>query len=697
MKAFWSLTTGVLALERPKAEVPEVRRLNDEPEWTRAETPHLLSTIDDWEVIEDKIDEALLKKLMADYWQNRSAALARCLLLGLSASLAGQVLAEIEEILQGRARSPMLINMLLVAPLRKPRDAANLASAALSSGFAATGHVFEAVHDLQPALRRFSDLWLDLPFDSFDGLDCSRQQLWIKLVRSGTLLGLLGAANASSFKADWFRLLEELPPPIRQPANKLGEAVAERLFPATRKSLPDLAHVKTSDDAWERDEDIERNRPHRERGGSESGLERRDRALRQVNAIARAIAEGRDSFAHKALAELIESQKRDAEHAVMSLCNIAQDCAKMFRPDFEGDCLEAALSLDRGDSWTLNQYGDFLKRLGKYEESREVLAQAAAAARKPTDYIVAQSTVAGVFAQEGRFEEAINTYESISQWPDIVEVRTAIADIWRRRGDLDQAEAKYNEILQAWPNETRPLAGMAEIAKRRGSLGKALEIYDGLLAGGHVDKQSQIVYKLARCHILKLQGRLREAYQETDEVINAVPFWMDARILRGAILGLQEKAREGLKIIPAPSDVAVVDEWGQQYVRGLLLLQLKRYEDAKTELVTRFVSAIRSGDSDVQLRIGAALFFLYTNDVANAERFLSGIRESHDYYLDYVSKVLRLHVATLKSDAVTRDGLLASLAPVCEQTPIIKEAVDCLRRGDFAGALKHELRLALAA
>ena len=69
--------------------------------------------------------------------------------------------------------------------------------------------------------------------------------------------------------------------------------------------------------------------------------------------------------AQKYLNDLIESQiqGQDDEYALKSLCNIAKQCADMYRPDFEHKCLRIALEINDQDAWTLIQWGDHLKRL----------------------------------------------------------------------------------------------------------------------------------------------------------------------------------------------------------------------------------------------------------------------------------------------------------------------------------------------
>ena len=111
---------------------------------------------------------------------------------------------------------------------------------------------------------------------------------------------------------------------------------------------------------------------------------------------------------------------------------------------------------------------------------------------------------------------------------------------------MDESEAAYKELVhlaqQGLPefvgSDIRAQAGIAEIAKRQGKLEDALRAYHGIMARKNVDDRERLFCKLGLCHVLKLMDKFDDAYAIVDEIIQSYPFSMEARFIRGSILGL---------------------------------------------------------------------------------------------------------------------------------------------------------------
>ena len=114
-------------------------------------------------------------------------------------------------------------------------------------------------------------------------------------------------------------------------------------------------------------------------------------------------------------------------------------------------------------------------------------------------------------AAQERFAEAEQAYKAIPGWEGILSVRTALADLLRYRGDWSSATAAYHSLLDEWPAEIRPWAGLAEVLKRKGDLPESLAIYEKVLATGTSDERDEMIYRLAKCNVLKQQFRLEDA------------------------------------------------------------------------------------------------------------------------------------------------------------------------------------------
>ncbi|MDA3822029.1 MAG: hypothetical protein PF450_05375, partial [Bacteroidales bacterium] len=231
----------------------------------------------------------------------------------------------------------------------------------------------------------------------------------------------------------------------------------------------------------------------------------------------------------------------------------------MFRFDFEVVCLKKALSIAPQDGWALIQYGDHLKRQREYKQALEILSQAALAGENE----VGKSSEADVYSQQGYYQKSILTYQSIPDWKNKPEVLTAIADNQRKMGKLDEANTSYLALIERSQkgllgfsiDDSRALAGMAEVAKSKGQLETAARIYHSIIDGPKMSDGASYAYKLALCRVLKILGEFDEAYTLVDEVIQVYPFALEAKFLRGSILGLIGKELDGLEDLPE-SDIS---------------------------------------------------------------------------------------------------------------------------------------------
>lgn len=433
-----------------------------------------------------------------------------------------------------------------------------------------------------------------------------------------------------------------------------------------------------------------------------SRTKERDRALTQVNNIAQFVSDGHDDRAERFLGELVRQQLQSSgtEFAVKSLCNLAKQCSNLFRVDFEERCLDWALRLQPDDPWTLIQWADYLKRAGRFQGAITALDKAKVfAVGESVD--VALSSLADVWTQQAEYDNAARIYKSIPNWESKVKVVTALADISRFRWDVAAAECQYDRIIKDFvlaPPEAhaRALAGKAEIAKCRGNLIESLRIYDSLVSSSSVDEHSGQIYRLAKCHVQKLMGNLEPAYQLADELVQTVPFSMQARIQRSSIQGMLGQAELGLVGIPTSELPAAFGQWMRQYVRGLLLLKLDRFVEAKEQLVDGLEKAIRTRDEDAILRLGAAFAFIVDNDADRADAFLRNVGETGDVYTRYLHCVLRLHVATVRKDFLLVRQLAEELKQAAEIDSTFGSVVRALRDSDFSTAQELTCKLLLS-
>ncbi|HEV3340061.1 MAG TPA: hypothetical protein VG125_06880 [Pirellulales bacterium] len=68
MTILCSLTTGLLLDSTQTSPHPLFLNSDESASWDTVETLHVLSTVQDWQVIGDKTDAVTLERLTRDYW-----------------------------------------------------------------------------------------------------------------------------------------------------------------------------------------------------------------------------------------------------------------------------------------------------------------------------------------------------------------------------------------------------------------------------------------------------------------------------------------------------------------------------------------------------------------------------------------------------------------------------------------------------
>jgi len=691
MNMLWSPSTGALLVPDANGGETEIRYLGEALNDHVESVSHVLPLVKDWQQVEREIDNNLLVALEKEHWTCQAASYLRYLLRGMPPDIELTLLLEVEELLKTRIDPSTLLAEMLVAPLSSPEYVAALVGIALADGLGAVASLLESLRELQPQLRRLSAAWMSIPDSAFVEISCTRQRLWRNLSTSGAILNLLESDSPTSFSAMFLPVLKGMQTQDRKNAAAVLRRLSEVIFPNT-----DGTTSKQHGDRRQKDELPAADGPSKSHRHT-TVHERFTSVLKQIDSIVSAVAQGKDANANRFLRQLLTEQHDNPKHAVKSLCNIAQRCKEMFRADFEKRCLSEAVNLGQHDSRLLTQYGDHLKRCGRYDEAMEVL-QRAANIGDGADVVVALSSLASVWTQQGQYDRAEATLRRVHDWEHELSVQTALADIERYKSNYAEAERQYKSILAESPGYDRALAGIAEIAKQRGHLSFSVGVYDDLIAQGEGDERSLRIWRLSLCHILKLQGKLEHALKVVDDVVQISPFLIQARAQRSAILGLMGREAEGLGNLPQPHGPTAFGQWLQQYVRGLLLHKLERFSEARSQLVDRFTETIISGEGETLLRLGAALSFLADDCIEDAEGYLESIREKTNLYEGYLVSVLRLHLAVAKADRKRVDSVLEDLQEIRQKEPLIDAAVRALQQGklDDAGRLEVALLLRVA-
>lgn len=656
----------------------------------------MISLAQDWEILRSRDSQSALLDCQRLTWTRHCIALLRAAVITQHRrSDAEWVYGQVEKLISTRVSSNDVLSAMLLAPYKNPDRLQACAEEAIAFGYAATAQILHRLLDLQPLLNRLANSWLGLPVQPFLEAGTSKQQIWKRLLRSSGLISLL-EANTRERIANVFGSLafDESAPRARSAIAKMGLLLAEDLFG------PLDIQAKLVENSSDEEETAGPKVP--ESWKRSSDYQKLNRALKEIEAISAAVARGDDALAEKFLTELVSrqiSESTSREHVVKSLCNIAKECADMFRTDFESQCLQKALGIDPTDSWALIQMGDHLKRVGRYQEARATVEQAISGGQTE----VGLSLLADIVSQQGDYQRAIEEYRKIPDWREIATIRTAIADNMRRMGEFDQAEAEYLQIERDGLGSDRTVAGRAEIAKREGRLEEAAQLYRSLLNNFKMYDSNWWTYQLSLASTLKQLGELNSALTLTEEIIEKFPFAMHARVLRASLWGLLDKVSLGLDSLPDASERpprAAYGEWVKEYTRGLLLIRANRYQDALQKLTDNLQQSILEGEERTILRLASALAYIAKNDTKGARLFTSKMETKPSaIYLQHLAQVLEYHISVSEGDEKSAAALYRKLLQRGKSNVLLWRATSALKQRDFDAATRFEVdaMLSLAA
>jgi tetratricopeptide (TPR) repeat protein len=681
MRAHCSFISGLCVLEDSpeKTMVFDALQENEVPIHNYLQR---INNIDEWYCVDAPDLVTLCRQVRKEHNFLRAVLDVEQSLLNLQPHTVLELLRDVEELLQAGVSARHLTSQLLIAPLLDPQGIRDRAKKALSDGLGATGDILATVAELQPRLSAFVGHWLEVPELLFIGFSGGRKSLWKLAARDGVLGASIQATSAKEFGNLWAELIFRQPTAqARAVISRVSKVLSERLFPQ-RSGLSTV---------FQREKALDDSSPmNRWRGGPQKDPRiEHEQALKQVDNIVALISKGHDTQARRFLRELVAAQtaREDLkQHAVKSLCKIAKQCADLFRTDFEKECLQTALEICPADSWTLTQFGDHYKRVGQYDFALDCLNHATSGAK---DIELVLSAIADVHAEMGDFDGAIAKYRAI----DKTGHQTAIADILRKARRFSEARALYERLIAEGLGSHRAKVGLAEIDKQEGRPSSARDRYQEILYQPDLDERSRLIYRNALAGIFVRTGELEKAFEMADGVVQSAPFFMQGLILRASILGLLGKANSGLESLP-PGTPTAFGEWTQQYVRGLLLLLLDRFKDARNELKEILDSPVVEKDGRSLLRLGAAIAFLETNrDSHTVTSLLDEAELSLDPFLNYLVIVLRYHVAVMERN----QEAIAALEKTLTTLPVgpLQNAVASIRQGQWKEAIKWEARVLL--
>lgn len=689
MKAYFSSSSGIAYIDEGSDSkviyIPEMSLISEK-------TATIASGIaEDWEIIDEIDEKTLLSIAVNKYRSNRCLLNIESLLLGMPRDIQAEIFEEIEDALKFDGVIDFVKRKLLRAPLIPNQRLQQLVYEALSDGFAAVASLLEFVRESQPLLQRITERWLMLSEEYFVQFGVGRTGVWILAVENGVVVTTIRATDYHAVEHAWNSLALTLSSPIeRISLTRLAKAISKKMFPAEDMSNANLLIIAEEEEYL----DSDNGKKKRVRAKTVSPYDEFNKAMKQIQGIVAAISEGRDQKATAYIQHLINEQTSlpgGEAHAVKSLCNIATRCVEMFRTDFEFECLNTAVRLMPTDGWTLVQFADHMKRVGKFNEAINLLSEA----KKYGEGKVSISSLADVYVHMGRYEQALEIYGTVPDGEFDPAVRGAKADAIRRWGKLAEAKIEYENLINSGLGSDRAFAGQAEIAKLEGRLEESISIYRGLITSQHVSQEALIIYKLALANVLIRNNQLKEAYCLTDEVVQQRPFSAQAKVFRAAIAGLLGNPQEAIAELKPLGASHAFNEWINEYVRGLLMLMLNRNRDAKTALLKAAATQLVSDNEKNVVRLGAAVCFLNEQGgIAEAQNILAQLPSSNDFFIEALKNIFNFHIAISQNDLAAQERLRKQLAEV--QEPRLRELIVAIENRNWHDASRLEVAMVLS-
>lgn len=251
-----------------------------------------------------------------------------------------------------------------------------------------------------------------------------------------------------------------------------------------------------------------------------------ERAVKEVEKIADLFVKGNDLQAQRFLDELVNRQSQEHDHTpvVKSLCNVASRCATGGRSDVALKCLLKAIQYHKGIDFLLfMQMSNLFKDLRQFDRATECLEKARECARSPDDCDSVNRDLSRLLTAKGRYEEALESFQQLSDIDSSPQSRTSMATVMRKLGRLTDARNIYESVWSSQQGYYPAFVGLAEVNRQTGRFGKAIKKYQFLIQQNELDERQLKVYRSALSSLYRASGSFVESRQILNELLEQFP------------------------------------------------------------------------------------------------------------------------------------------------------------------------------
>lgn len=185
---------------------------------------------------------------------------------------------------------------------------------------------------------------------------------------------------------------------------------------------------------------------------------------------------------------------------------------------------------------------------------------------------------ADVFRLRGDLDNAIDAFQKArTQFPTMSAPIAGLAEAFRDAHRFSDAIDAYNYAAREFPFDSWCRNGRANVLRTTWQLPDALAAYDQIL----LDLPSNIGAATGRANVLKLLRQYPSSLEAYDLILARRPNHKQARYGRAAVLALLGRSEEALSILPASAAMAQARvDWFGLHTRSMLLLKLHRVDEA---------------------------------------------------------------------------------------------------------------------
>lgn len=284
------------------------------------------------------------------------------------------------------------------------------------------------------------------------------------------------------------------------------------------------------------------------------------------------------------LAPLAQSARADASSEAAFRFLLAQSLTQegAYREALE--LFEQVIELTPDDSYVRVEYAELLFRLGRLDEATEQAEAALSLGDENVEVLrlLAQIQLRVAEGDAGALDAARETFEELRRLaPSDMQAAVTLGQIYLSQERLEQAVELFDELLRQRPDDRMLVSFLGEALQRSNQDARAAEVLERFLAGDPG-------FQKLRLDLAEIQSRLGRHSAAVETLRGALDgeAGADADLRRRLAVELYRSGSSEEALASAGEVLAIrPDDFGARYLRALALVDLRRLEEAESQLM----------------------------------------------------------------------------------------------------------------